>query len=574
MTGLRRAVGALALVGGVAGRPLAAQKSLVIERFDARITVERDGTLDVTETITARFTGSWNGLFRTIPVKYRTPQGLNWTLGVDLQSVTGADGRSLRVEASRERHYLKFKIWVPDARDATRTVVLRYRASNGLRFFDDHDELYWNVTGDEWEVPIEAASAWIELPPEAGGLRAIAFNGVYGSTARDAVVETDGATVRVTMPHRLEFHEGLTAVVGWNKGLIPEPTLADRAGGMVRSNWPLAIPVPVFLLMFGVWRRRGRDPRRRPIAVQYEPPDGLTPAEAGTLMDNTADMRDVTATLVDLAVRGFVRFEEREEAKLFGLFGGGTEYFLHRLKPASDWAALTPHERHVLEGVFDGAGDTVALNDLEEEFYRKLPRIKTAVFDRLMSHGFYRGRPDQVQAVWIFLGIAAGALLAVGGGNLAGRFGLTPVPFVAAGLISALVMMVFGYLMPARTEPGARALERVLGFEEFLRRVESDHMERVITSPHLFDAYLPFAMAFGVEKKWARAFEGIYTQAPAWYAGPGVAHFSAAHFSSRLSSFSTKMGETLSSSPRSSGGSGFSGGSSGGGAGGGGGGGF
>jgi len=261
-------------LAGVAAGPIAAQRNLVIERFEARIRVERDGTLDVTETITARFTGSWNGIFRTIPVKYRTPQGFNWTLGVDLQSATGAEGQSLRVESSRERHYLKFKVWVPDARDATRTVVLRYRATNGLRFFDDHDELYWNVTGDEWEVPIEAASARIELPAEAAGVRAIAFNGVYGSTARDAVVETEGAAVQVTMPHRLEFHEGLTAVVGWNKGLIPAPTVADRAAGLVRSNWPLAIPVGVFVLMFAVWHRSGRDPRRRPIAVQYEPPDG------------------------------------------------------------------------------------------------------------------------------------------------------------------------------------------------------------------------------------------------------------------------------------------------------------
>jgi uncharacterized membrane protein len=128
--------------------------------------------------------------------------------------------------------------------------------------------------------------------------------------------------------------------------------------------------------------------------------------------------------------------------------------------------------------------------------------------------------------------------------------------------------------MPARTEKGARMLEQVLGFEEFLRRVEAEHMERVIKHPELFDKYLPYAMAFGVEKKWAKAFQGIYTQPPNWYVGPSFTNFNVGHFSSSLSSMTGKVSSTMSSSPRSSGGSGFSGGSSGGGGGGGGGGGF
>ena len=122
-------------------------------------------------------------------------------------------------------------------------MVLRYRAKNGLRFFEDHDELYWNVTGDEWDVPIGAASARIELPAGATGVRAIAFNGAYGSTAQDAEVIIEGTAVRVTMPQPLGFHEGLTAVVGWDKGLVAEPTTTDRALGFLASNWPLGIPL-------------------------------------------------------------------------------------------------------------------------------------------------------------------------------------------------------------------------------------------------------------------------------------------------------------------------------------------
>src|SRR6266566_4776447 len=175
----------------LAATSLSAQRSYSIERFDARIRVNRDASIDVTETITARFVGSYNGLYRTIPITYRNAQGLNWTLRVSLQSARDDAGRGLRVETSREGANVKYKVWIPGAVNATRTLVLRYHATNGLRFFDEHDELYWNVTGDAWEVPIGAATAEIELPAGATGLRAIAFNGIYGSTARDARVGTD-----------------------------------------------------------------------------------------------------------------------------------------------------------------------------------------------------------------------------------------------------------------------------------------------------------------------------------------------------------------------------------------------
>src|SRR5207244_12733280 len=115
------------------------------------------------------------------------------------------------------RHYRKFKIWIPDAQDAARTVVFRYRVANALRFFADHDELYWNVTGDEWDVPIEAASGRIRLPAGATGLRTLAFTGSYGSHPPDADVRTHDESVDVVMRRPLAFHEGRTVVLGWGK---------------------------------------------------------------------------------------------------------------------------------------------------------------------------------------------------------------------------------------------------------------------------------------------------------------------------------------------------------------------
>ena len=153
---------------------------------------------------------------------------------------------------------------------------------------------------------------------------------------------------------------------------------------------------------------------------------------------------------------------------------------------------------------------------------------------------------------------------------------LTPVPFVVAGVLTGVIMMLFGLIMPARTILGARTLEKVLGFEEFLGRVEGERFERVIKTPEMFEKYLPFAMAFKVEKKWARAFQDICREPPKWYVG-GTGYqgsFNLGGFSSRLSTLSERTASTMASSPRSSSGSGFSGGSSGGGGGGGGGGGF
>jgi hypothetical protein len=563
----------LAFLLCLASSPAAAQRSLGIEGFDAAIAVRRDGSVDVTETITAKFTGSWNGIYRTVPVEYHTPQGFNWTLRLELLGATGPDGRRLKVESERDRHYIKYKIWVPRAENATHTVVLRYRAKNGLRFFEDHDELYWNVTGDEWDVPIGAASARIELPSGATGVRAIAFNGAYGSTAQDAEVAIEGTAVRVTMPKPLGFHEGLTAVIGWDKGLVAEPTRSDRVLGFLASNWPLGIPIAVLLGMVALWRRVGRDPARLPVTVRYEPSDSMTPAEAGTLIDESADMRDITATVVDLAVRGFLKIEETEEKLFLGMMTK-RDYVFHRLTPPADAKPLEDHETRVLSGIF-ADGSPVKLSDLDNEFYTHLPRIRDGIYGRLVGRGYYRARPDKVKGRWMIgAGVLTALIIGIGSSVGGAWFDMTPLPFVIAGIVSGLIVAAFGWYMPARTVEGARALERVLGFEEFLRRVEGDRFERLVKTPEMFERFLPFAMAFGVERKWARAFEGIYRIPPTWYVGSTPGPFDLNGFSSRLGDLSTRASSAMSSSPRSSGGSGFSGGSSGGGSGGGGGGGF
>jgi uncharacterized membrane protein len=552
----------------------AQQRTLTIQSFDANIVVDQQGVVDVTETITAQFSGSWNGIYRSIPVEYRTPQGFSWTLKVESLSATDAEGRALKVERSRERHYLKNRIWIPGARDTTRTIVIHYRVPNDIRFFEDHDELYWNVTGDEWDVPLNKVTAKVTLPPQTTGIRHTAFTGAYGTDTRDAVTTTQGNAVFLTMNRNLGFREGASIVVGWDKGVMREPSGARKLVDVLAANWPLSIPAAVLVGMFLLWRKVGRDPEALPVAVQYEPPDEMTPAEVGTLLDESVDMRDVTATIVDLAVGGHLRIEEREEKTLLGL-SSKSDFVFHRTQPPGTSRALSSHEQQVLSGIFRGSAAEATLSGLKNEFYTKLPGIRHAIYERLIDRGLHRTRPDQVKSRWTIAAVAIGALLGYGGGGpFAARLGLAPMPFIVAGIVSGIIILLFGRIMPARTITGARTLEKVRGFEEFLTRVESDRFAQVVKTPEMFEKFLPFAMAFGVEAKWARAFKSIYTEPPRWYAGTNSNLFDASRFSGRLSDMSEQAGKTMSSTPRRSGGSGFRGGFSGGGSGGGGGGGF
>jgi len=383
---------------------LAAQRSLEIERFDATVRVEESGWIDVREEILVRFTGTWNGIFRNIPVEYRTEQGFSFRLVLDDITVTGESGEPLEYGSSRERHYRQLKIRVPGASDATRKVVVHYRVQNGLRFQEEYDELYWNVTGDEWDMPIQAASAMVHLPPSLSGIRTASWTGGYGSTENAASVESGAGTLFFETRRPLNFREGLTIAVAWNPGVVERPTALDRVAAFLRANWLFVFPLLSLGIMWRLWANRGRDPARLAVAAQYEPPDGLTPAEAGTLLDNRPDMRDLTAALVDLAVRGFLRIEEVEPSGMLGRLTGKTGYRLVPLRARSEWADLRPHEVGLLSGVFSsgsGIPAPVEMSDLAHEFYRNLGSIRSGIYRELVKRGYYDHRPDKVIGAYL-----------------------------------------------------------------------------------------------------------------------------------------------------------------------------
>lgn len=585
-------------------------RTLTIQNFNEHVDVGKNGTIDVTESIDVRFTGAWNGIYRKIPVKYSTPAGFGYTLLLEPESITDDAGNALKYEQSEQGRYTEFKIYVPNAVDATHTVVIRYRVLDAINFnFSDHDELYWNVTGDEWDDPIESASAHIVLPEGVSGLHAIAYTGVYGSRAQDAQVTVNGNQIDIQTNQPLGFHEGLTAVVGFDKGFVSSPSALTKTWMFLRSNWPLFLPILTFVSMLWLWWTRGRDPRRNPIAVQYEPPDKLTPGECGALVDNEVNMRDITATLVDLAVKGYITIEQRQHEGLIHL-GHHNDYIFHLKKQPAEWSTLRPHETGVLSGMFfsspsalasfagrayarniatmvaNATGqdadstlqESVSLADMQNHFYVNLPSIRGSISDALVSDGYYTHSPNSVRQGYIFTGIIIGFLMVAGSNFLAGVTQSSRTAWAIAGIAVGAVICAFGWFMPVHTEQGVRALEKVLGFEDFLGRVEGDKIERMEKTPELFEKYLPYAMALRVDKKWTQAFSSIAMQPPSWFQGYYGSGFAPYLLLNDLNMMSMQAGTAMTSAPRSSGtfgGSGFGGGGgSGGGVGGGGGGGF
>jgi uncharacterized membrane protein YgcG len=544
----------------------ASAKSWRIADFQDNITVDKDGTALVRERISLVFVGEWHGIHRTLPIEYPGPDGTNYELFVDVQSVTDAEGSHLKYESSRSRGFRDLKIYIPGATDVSKIIEIAYRVRNGTRFFPDHDEFYWNVTGNDWPVPIDHASATVQFPEAAAGsLRVQAFTGVYGSTQRDATATTQGAEAQFESNNPLPMRGGLTIDVYIPKGILEEPGAFTKFFWFLAGNPIVFLPLVTLAGMWVLWRYKGRDPDAgMSVAPMYEPPPGISPAEAGTLLDDEIHPRDITSTMVDLAVRGYIKIEETAEKVL--LFTQ-RDYVFHLLKPREQWGAeLAPHERVMLENVFAAGADT-RLSSLKNRFYSAVPVIRQDIMAGLKNKGLYLLDPDSangysvVTAIGILIPFAI--LQFAGWANF---FNSIPL-LIACILISVVIWFLFARQMTAKTVKGARTRIAVLGFQEFMNRVDAERLKRM--PPTTFEKYLPYAMALGVEHHWAQAFAGIVKDPPQWYTGPGGSYpgvFNPIFFSSSMHSMASDMHQVFVSAPRASAsGSGFGGGGGGGG---------
>ena len=599
-TVFRRIFGsALLLVAVLAGLPSdsAGAQGFVFEsikRYDVQIQIQPSGSMLVTETIDYDF-GSVpkHGIFRDIPERLHYDDTYDRIYRIDVVSVK-AVGAPADYEVEHEGGgILHIRIGDPDVTVSGEHVyTIVYRVDGALNGFPDHDELYWNAIGANWNVQIDQASARVTGP--APVTKVACFTGPVGSTlgCAKAVVKSGAAVFgQPIMPP----YNALSIVVALPQGSVAStaPILEERWSlDRAFRRTPLTVGGSIGLLAlvvvgFGllIWRR-GRDRRYRgsqvdqlmgspggeeqavPLfekgeaPVEFAPPEDLRPGQVGTLIDERANTLDVTATIIDLAVRKYLVIEEIEKQGWFGK----PDWKLTRTDTTAD--DLLAYERKLLGALF-ATGNEVLMSGLKTKFHQQLVEVEDALYADAVQRKWFLARPDTVRERWVALGAAA-LVVSLGLAFVLVRWtklGLFAIPL----LVGALLILVGARWMPRRTAKGTAITRRVKGFRRVIETAET-HMSRWAEQENVFTRYLPFAIVFGCTDKWAKAFEGLALPADtSWYVSSRP--FVYASFAAQMDGFTVTTSGTIASTPAGSGGSGFGGGGSSGGGGGGGGGG-
>lgn len=600
---------------------------LSIESMDVTVDVTAAGDVEVTEELSVEFLGpDMHGIFRVVPARYAlgadpefelpedsTPDDLLRAIRIEDLEVDSPTGAPVELEVdgpgrlSGAGAAYSIRVGDPD-----RTVTgghryhLRYRVVGAMNAPEGRPELYWNATGDRWETVIGQATVRVSGPELDGSA---CFVGSAGSTR--PCPRNQGAESYTA--ERLAPGEGMTIVAAFAPDAVDvaPPLLVERfslARAFTGSGW--AWPLAALTALVGLGAvvrlayRQGRDrvargavtaagqvdrtqpdERRRgllerpTVPVRYRPPDHLRPAQLGLIVDESVDPVDISATVVDLAVRGHLRIEEVEQQRALWLTR--TDWRLRATRPAPD-DEPSRWERYLLDGLF-ADGDEVLVSDLKGTFAEQYGKVERGLYEDARLRRWFGSRPDKARSRWLGIGVAAtvAALVLTGVLVVFTTVAVAGVPLVLAGIVLAALHR----WMPHRTARGHSLLIETLGFREFVETAEADRLRYAEseglgvsgeTGRETFARYLPYAVVFGCTDRWARAFAdlGVATGAAVggFYVGHGA--FDAARFSSGMSDFSSSVGSGLAHVPASSGGSGFSGGGAGGGFGGGGGGGW
>jgi hypothetical protein len=479
-----------------------------LSSFDTVIGIQRDGSLVVVERFapaTPQTTVTWS-----TSTEYPGEWGIGNPRVVEILQVTTTEGRPLKYELRRRLGSLEARIHTA----GTKEIRLVYSVRNGVRFLHDRDELQWMI-GPGWRGHTQKATVFVQVPPELAS--AVRIQAYLRGRGLVPVRPTDAG------PDRVWFEPGgaigqteqLLVDVVLPKGELKEPALGKRFAWFVGANTILLMPF-VTLAAMVVLRALKRLPVRPnyTIAARYEPPDGLTPAEVGLLVDDRLDPRDVTATFLDLAIRGHIRLEHCKPDE--GVHFEGHDFKLQLLRSKDEWPALPLHERTLLFHTFYG-GEWTKLSSLTLRFYPMVAVMRTQVAQLLRAKGMYWTDPNYAQSARMALLLSFFAIALVV--QLFGVFSFASswsLSLLAVGT-SAVIVHHFGRGITSKTIKGLRAYEEILGFQEFLDSVERDRLERL--PAELFEKWLPYAMALGVEHHWARNFEGVAIAPPAWTSG-------------------------------------------------------
>ncbi len=528
-----------------------------IRDFQTNIVIQKDGSMKVLETIQYDFgTAFRHGIYRDIPEIVYRENSNRYLLRYRVLGVSDEQGMAYRFTTLHSADHLRIKIGDPNRTiTGSHTYVLAYEVRGALTYFNDHTELYWNATGDQWDVPIYSASATVILPGQVVGnqLKLACYTGVLGSSQSNCSFPDRSGEMKFTTSQPLLSKEGMSVVVGFPNGMVARleaekyVSFFDRWYGqllllglvLLAILWYIVYPVWIVFK----WFRYGRDPKplEGEVRAWFDPPKtelgrALTPIETGSLVDERVDSRDVSALFVDLARRGHMKIEER----------GKNDFYLVKSSSVSKSDLLQPFEKELLDKVFETKKE-VRVKDAR--LYSVIQSTQSAVYARMVDDGFFAKNPNNTRTFYIVMAVLG---------------------FMTFNMQLALVSVLFGIHMARKTQIGANAAAVARSLKNFLGSQERQ-LSFQASKQLMFERLLPFAVAFGVEKIWAERFKDIALKQPSWYSSTSHAAFNSALFVSNLDS-SLRAVSVAAQPPHSSSGSGFSGGFSGGGGGGGGGG--
>ncbi|MCA9863268.1 MAG: DUF2207 domain-containing protein, partial [Thermomicrobiales bacterium] len=542
---------ALALpLGGGFTAPAAAQqtRSVTWDSIDVTLNLHQDGVFGVTERDAIIFRGgAFQTGFREIPLA-RVEDLRNITVGEVVNNQVEPYTFVSRNQFSRDvpNTYTYEKVggklrvdWsFPPTRNRERTFELGFDAIGALRVYDNAETPYqqidWIGVGREItaNAPVNNATLTVVLPEAVDPSRVF----IRGAGAADpAEHTTDGGKTWTWEAHNLGQGDQLTGGLqfepivnaqppSWQQAIDEEDALeAQReAQGQI---WTLAFAgIGLLILVAGIpaviaaWWTKGRDPVTGPVASFLpEPPDDTPPGVVGALLDEDVDERDIVATLVDLGRRHILRID-REEGK--GIFRRGGDFTLTMLDPD---APVQPFEKdllHALVGAGLKAGEEVQLSNVKDKFAAAQGEIRQKIYDELVERGFFRRAPQSTRDQWKSIGTFLFIIALVGGGiaitMFSGRAAGAWFP-VAALILIAVLLIFISRFMPQKTQAGAEAAAKWRAFKAYLASIE--RYEKLDQAQNIFDAYLPYAIAMGLEQSWVSKFAGVQTAAPEWYGG-------------------------------------------------------
>lgn len=568
---------------GVVGVAHADVNIFDITDFSATETLSRadpQGELHVIEHIRVNFSDNNHGIERAIPASYHGN-----SLHFHLNKISSASGAPVQVSTRHTNGNVVLRIGDP-ARTVTgpQEYTIDYTLQNVITFYKDHDELYWDVNGDQWQQPIDQVRVTLLLPENTTQWsQPVCYAGDYSNQAQQCLIQTTGNQVQASASP-LSPHQTLTYVVGFQKGFFTPTSFWDKVAEHIWIIVELAVP-PLLALAIGWtwWFKRGRDASGRgTIVPEYTPPEGLSPLEVGTVLDFTVDNRDLTATIIDLARRGYLRIIETKKDRK--ILKDTLSYSVQLTNP--DKTGLNNFETNLMSALFTPyeRDTTTELGVYNEPLSSVAVKVRKDVSKALTKNGYFKTDPTRLafplSSLWVVAWL--GIVFASGLHDL----GLWPI--VGGVIIGAVIFGAFVHHLPARTAKGVAAREQLLGLKMYMDTAEKDRLEKLegpnaayasrtgepVHTVEFFEKLLPYAIVLGVETQWADQFKNIYNSPPDWYAGNNLAAFNVGYLAGALSggvttAMNSSFGVSSSSSSSGFSGGGFAGGGGGGGGGGG-----